>query len=342
MPSRWRANDGPAATSEKTSWSSGTSDMASRGTLQVARRRDRLTVALGLVWLLDAALQYQPFMFTTAFPRRVIRPTADGNPGWVATPVHWAAGLMAHHIVPLNAVFATVQLLIALGLCWRRSRRLALAGSVLWAGLVWWLGEGLGGILTGPVSPLAGLPGAVILYAVISVLLWPRRSAPPSAGHSISVACSSPLRRGALLLWLGLWWWFAVEVLLPANRAPGAIHDLIAGMSDGEPAWIAHVNTWAARLLLGHDVEASIALAVCFVVIGVSVLATAALARAGVVFAVLVSLLMWVIAQDFGTIATGQATDPNTGLVLALLAACYWPPPVNLRRRGHCQGFGVD
>ena len=292
----------------------------------VARWRRRLVWILGMLWLLDAVLQYQPYMFTSAFPREEIRPVADGNPGWVHGPVDWSASLMADHIVILNAAFATVQLLIALGLFWHRTVKLALAVSIVWALSVWWLGEGLGAILTGPVSPLAGFPGAVVLYAVIAVLLWPPTRVPIGALRpSTSVATTSPLRVAAAGVWLLLWLGFAIEVLLPANRAPGAVHGLLAGMRDGEPHWIAEIDTWAARSATGHDTAISIALAGCFVLIAISVLASPALARAGCALAILLSMGIWVVAQDFGGIATGQGTDPNSGLVLVVLALCFWP-----------------
>lgn len=127
------------------------------------RWRQAATWMLGVAWLIDAALQYQPYMFTRAFPREVIAPAGDGNPTWISVPVNWSAMLMAHHIVVLNAMFATVQLLIGLSLFVRRTVKVALVASVVWSLMVWWLGEGLGGILT----------GAVLLYAVIAVLLWP-------------------------------------------------------------------------------------------------------------------------------------------------------------------------
>lgn len=285
----------------------------------------KLTWALAAIWLLDAVLQFQPYMFTRAFPNEVIAPTADGNPGWIHGPVLWASSLMAHHIVLLNAAFALVQLLIAVGLFWRRTAKLALAGSVVWSLMVWWLGEGLGGLFVGPVSPLAGLPGAVILYAVIAVLLWPRETVDADVSPISSVATRSIARRPvALGIWVVLWLGFAAESLRGANRAPGALHDLVAGAADGEPRWLGHVNSWAAGLLDGRGLGFSIALAVCFVLIALSVFVPA-LTRAGVVLAVIISLLIWVVAQDFGGILTGHGTDPNSGLPLALLALCYWP-----------------
>ncbi len=55
--------------------------------------RRGLQVALGLVWLLDAALQYQPYMFTRAFPGHDARAVgAAGEPGIRAGPVRWPPG----------------------------------------------------------------------------------------------------------------------------------------------------------------------------------------------------------------------------------------------------------
>ncbi|TWP34953.1 hypothetical protein [Leekyejoonella antrihumi] len=293
--------------------------------------RGWLTCLLGLAWLVDAALQYQPYMFTKAFPHDIIRPTAAGNPGWVRGPIDWSATLMSHHLVLLNAAFASLQLVIALGLLWRRTRKPALVVSIAWALSVWWMGEGLGGILIGPVSLLDGLPGGALLYAVIAVLLWPRRSAPEGSAPR-SVATDSPLGRfGALGLWVVLWAWFAIETLLPANRAAGAMHDTVAGMADGEPHWIRSINTWGADLLAGRGLAASIVLAVCLLLIA-GCLFVPSLTRPGLVLAIALSLVIWVVAQDFGEIATGTATDVNAAPLLALLALCYWPTS---RRRTH-------
>lgn len=279
-----------------------------------------LTWGLGLLWLLDAALQYQPYMFTRAFPTEIIGPTADGNPVWVHGPVDWATSLLAGHVIVFNALFATIQLAIAMGLFWRRTVKLALAASIVWSLAVWWLGEGLGGVLAGPVSPVAGLPGAVVLYALIAVLLWPDRTGP----HP-SVAAGSPLRAGgAKLVWLLLWASFAFEALRPADRAPGGLHDLIGGMTDGEPAWIARINTTAAGFFAHRGTEASIVLAILCAVIGLCVLLPAA-TRPGLALAVVLASAIWVIGEDFGEIATGKGTDPNTGLPLILLTLCYWP-----------------
>ena len=292
--------------------------------------RQVLTWILGFIWLLDAALQYQPYMFTKDFPNDTIRPTGQGSPGWVSSPVSWSADLMVHHVVFWNAVFATVQLVIAIGLFWRRTVKLALAGSIVWAVLVWWLGEGLGGVLAGPVTAMMGLPGAVIIYALIAVFVWPRSSERASSARSVAEA-SPATAIGAKTVWVLFWASFVFESLRPANRAPGALHDMVTGMAPGEPGWMKSVDIWGGHVLAGRGLGFSIALAAIFALIGLSVFLPAALTRPILILAVVLALAIWVVGEDFGQIATGNATDPNSGPLLALVALCFWP--LSRRRR---------
>jgi hypothetical protein len=46
--------------------------------------------------------------------------------------------------------------------------------------------------------------------------------------------------------------------------------------------------------------------------------------RIGVAAAAQAGAVIWV-AQDFGGIFTGQGTDPNSGLLLIVLAVAFWP-----------------
>jgi hypothetical protein len=297
--------------------------------------RRALQLALGVIWLLDAALQFQPYMFTRAFPHEVLAPVGPGNPAWVAGPVHWAAHLTDSHVVVANAAFATIQLLIALGLFTRATVRIALVGSVLWALGIWWMGEGLSGLLVGPQSPIAGAPGAAVLYALISVLIWPRESDQVrTAGQTASVATTSPLRGfGARVAWVVLWGSFAFESLQAANRSPSALHDMIAGMADGEPGWLRAIDRHSASITAHHGTEISIALAVVFALIALAIFGGVRVVRSGLVVAVILAAAIWVIGENIGEIPTGEATDPNTGVLLILLAATYWPISMSRRQQ---------
>ena len=290
-----------------------------------------LRILLGLVWLLDAALQFQPYMFSSAFVTKTIEPVAAGNPAVIASPILWSAHLMAHHIVLCNAAFAAIQLAIAVGLFVRSTVRLALAASIVWSVFVWWFGEGLGGLLTGG-SPLMGLPGAVILYAFIALLVWPSGDSEepalaPALGGAVGpgLALRGPLGRLVpRLLWLLLWAKFAWYLLLSANRAPNAVSQTFATAAGGQPGWVRAIENGLAGLTAQHGLAVSVVLAVLCAAAGLGIFA-GRLTRPALVLAGLLGVAFWV-AEGFGGIATGQATDPNTGPLLILLAACFWPP----------------
>ena len=280
-----------------------------------------LQLALAGIWLLDAVLQYQAFMFSQAFGQ-MLAGTAPGNPGVIAGPINWDARLVEHHPVLLNAIFATIQLLLAIGIAWRPAVRPALAASVAWSIGVWWFGEGLGGVLNGSASPLNGAPGAVIIYALLAVLLWPADRGRAPAPFTAARAVGAPVARA---LWLVLWLSLAYFALLPGNRAPQALNGMIAGMESGEPGWLAAVDRAAASLVAHQGLAASIVLAAALVIIAIGVYLPAKAARAVLVLAVVVAAVIWVVGENFGSILAGGATDPNSGPLLALLACAYWP-----------------
>jgi hypothetical protein len=267
-----------------------------------------LQICLGLLWLLDAALQYQPFMFGPGFVTKGIEPAAAGNPVAIVSSVTWASDVMLRHVAVYNAMFASIQLLLAIGLFFRRTVKLALAASIVWALSVWWFGESLGGVFTG-ASPLAGLPGAVALYALIAIVLWP----------------AGPLgATGANFLWLVLWAGFAHYLLLPANRAPDAITRIFSA-ADGQPGWVAATMASFAHADAHRGTQVSVVLAVACAGVALGVFSRRA-RRPALVIAAGLGVLFWV-AEGFGGIFTGQGTDPSTGPLLILLAACYWQSP---------------
>jgi hypothetical protein len=280
-----------------------------------------LQLVLAGIWLLDGLLQYQSFMYTAAFGQ-MIGDTAAGNPGVIARPISWNAALVEHHLVLLNTVFATLQLLLGLGIAYRPTVRLALAASIAWSLGVWWFGEGLGGVLNGGASPVTGGPGAVILYALLAVLLWPADRPGVTAPFVASRAVGAPAAR---LLWLVLWGSLAYFTLTPANRAPQALHDTLTGMTGGEPGWITGLEQHAAAVLAHQGLAASIVLAVALIVVAVGVYLPPPLARSALILALVVAAFIWVFGEAFGQILAGGGTDPNSAPLLALLALAYWP-----------------
>ena len=267
-----------------------------------------LQIALGLIWLLDGALQLQPFMFGHDFVTEVLLPSAAGQPVPLARSITWSAELVAHHLVVFNVWFAAIQVAIGVGLLARRTVRPALVASFVWVALVWSLGEGFGMLLTGVASPLTGAPGAVLLYALIGVLAWPAASERTAAAG----------RRAGRGMWVALWCGAAVLWLLPSNRSANSVHDAIAAAAIGQPGWLATIQTTMAGIASGHGLVIAATLAVASGVIGLGVLSRrpAPFLIAGAVL----SLVAWIVGQALGAILTGQATDPNAGPLFVLLA----------------------
>ncbi len=281
--------------------------------------RRKLQLALGALWLLDGILQFQPSMFTKAFPR-MLAGTSAGNPAFVASPVNWSAALITHHLVVLNAVFATIQVALGLGIAWRPAVRLALAASVLWSLAVWFLGEGLGGVLAGTASLTDGAPGAVILYALLAILLWPARG----ERQARSIAGRGVGERAALILWTVLWASMAFFALQPDYRTPSGLSDEIKYMAGGQPAWVTWPVTHLASLLAGQGLLTAILLAAAFAVTALGAWLPSRIARTTIVLALVLAAFLW-LAQGLGGLFTGGSTDPSSGPLLVLLALAYWP-----------------
>ena len=279
-------------------------------------------LVLATVWLLDAALQLQPFMFTrgTNGFSGMLNGFGAGNPSWIAHTITWNASNVYHHPILTNTVFAGIQFLIAFGIIYQRTIKPALALSIVWALGVWWFGEGLGGIFLGGATPFGGGPGGVLFYAILAVLLWPSGGSdlPFVAARTVGVTV-------AKVIWVVVWGILAVLSLVGSGRSPQALHDLIAGLNSGQPGWLAHIDRSSESLFLHHGTTMAILLAIVCVVVAAGVFMPPTVAQATVALAIVVFALIWIAVQNFGGILAGGATDPNSGLPVIILALLYWP-----------------
>jgi hypothetical protein len=315
-----------------------------------------LQLALGVFWIVDAALQYQPFMFGNQFVSTYITANASGQP----EPISWLITNAGHFISPdvavWNALFATVQVAIGVGLLFPRTVRPALVTSFFWAMGVWVFGEGLGGLLLGSANALSGAPGSVFLYGLVGLMAWPTGRAWKE--DELEGLASSGAAQGLggpvtpLVVWAGYWLLGAVLFLLPANRVATSVSGSITGMASGEPGWYAsflnHVGGWFGAA----GVQQTWLLAVVSVVVGLGPL----LFRRFEIFLAVgafLALLFWVTAQGLGGVLTGSGTDPNSGPLMIVLALAMvpttvadrssWVSPFNWLRRRHpaLSGAGI-
>jgi hypothetical protein len=289
------------------------------------RPRARLQLLLAGLWLLDGILQLQPYMFSRNFATQTLLPAAAGNPGWIATPVTWAATVIGNHPAPTNTLCALVELALGAGIACRRTRTVALACSGVWAAAVWYFGQGLGGLVTGQANPLNGAPGSAALYLLAAILLLPPREPGPPAFP----AAGRIGEHAAKWVWSGFWLVLAYLTLLPVNRAPGAFSQAMAGgtITAGEPSWLTALAGRAAAEVNGDDLVVATVLTVLLALIAACVWApNPGVRRAGLLATIVLAAVYWVFGEGLG-MPFSQATDPNTGPLLALLAAAYWPRP---------------
>jgi hypothetical protein len=279
--------------------------MSADGSDQMRVSRRTLQIGLGLLWLLDGALQLQPFMFTKAFGRTAIATAGAGQPGIVSHPVHFATSLVVAHPTLTNSVFAGVQLALGLGLLLRRTARWALLASIGWAVSVWWLGEGMGGLTAGETL-LTGAPGAALLYAVVALVALPDRDGDSSTAPS----------RWAIPAWASLWVAGAGLQLAAGNNSGAAFAGMFgdAGMDAG--GWIGRIDAHLASVHYGRGVVAALVAAEVLVAMWAL---TPGAQRVSVVAGSVLAVTAWLLVQGLGDLTSGQATDPNSGPLILLL-----------------------
>ena len=275
--------------------------------------RRSIQTVLGLIWVLDGALQFQSFMYGKGFIQFLTNLTG-GQPGWVASSVNQGAATMQSHQAIFNTGAALIQVAIGFGILYRRTTKPAILVSFAWVLAVWWFGEAFGMMFmaTTPMggipmaSALTGAPGAVLLYALIGAIVWPN----DRPGGLLGV-------RGARIAWAALWLVMAWLWLVEAGGANG-IHNAINAAPSGM-SWLSSVQDAFASITKGNGLIFAIILAGLSAAIAIAV-ARNWRAKEFLILAGVLNLIYWVVGQGFGGIPQGGATDPNAGLLFIVLA----------------------
>jgi hypothetical protein len=281
-----------------------------------------IQVALGVLWLLDGLFQFKSFMYTHAIVSEVFGPAAEKQWSIVGGPMKTFDSFYGHDLTLWNTLSGEIQIAIGLGLILsRRTVRPALLVSFVWALVVWWFGEGFGGLTSTTLpSPLMGAPGAVIIYAIIGLLVYPT-----SKHEGRSPADLGPLGdRGGLWAWSGLWALSAGLWLVNVNRAQGATHEMIKAMAAASPHWLAKLQNSIGGHTQGHGTTVAVVLAILSVAVAIGVWTP--LRWPALAIGIVLSLAYWVLGQDLGGPFWAEgATDFNAGPLFVLLALALLP-----------------
>ncbi|MBA2393853.1 MAG: hypothetical protein H0V70_14050 [Ktedonobacteraceae bacterium] len=294
----------------------------------------RLRQLLGILWLIDGLLQLQPQMFTMNMVNGVMVPTMDSQPAPIAASLQWIISVTTHNLVLVNLTIAIVQ--IALGVLlisglWVRGTIIA---SVVWALVVWYGGEGMSMLLTGQAGILTGAPGAVLLYPLLGLLVYPRKEDPEQG-----LLPRSSFR----YIFAGFWFFAALLQVQPYWWQDGQISQAIGGMvgQGGLNGFLIDPLLQRVSDVTAHsEVPLNSALIVVCLALGfVLVFVKEKQMRPVLIASIVVSILIWWLAQGFGMIFTGMATDFNSGLLLVVMALACWP---RVSLQGVAQQRSVD
>ena len=276
---------------------------------------------LGVVWILDALVQAKPTNFAHSFPLGHLAQSVMGAPPWESHAIYWLLSPFATNWAWWNLGAVLLQASIGFALVVDRGVRVALAGSFVWSGVVWFAGEGLGLLPTGFAMLAFGAPGAVVLYAAVGALAWP-------VEHRRDVD-----RRWWTLTWVSVWgggvmlqipWVYSARQVLTANFEEASL---------GQPTWLEAMARTAAHVVTGAPDAWAIGLAVIEAIVALAVLLPPALpgtaprvdARWTLAAAIGLSLAFWVVGQQLGGILSPSATDIDTAPLVILLALAAWP-----------------
>jgi hypothetical protein len=280
----------------------------------------RIRQILGVLWLIDGLLQLQPQMFTMNMVNKVLSPITAGQPAFIASNLQWIVTVVTNNLVAANTVIAIVQIVLGLLLLSGRWVRGTVIFSIFWALLVWYGGEGMSLLLTGQGSALTGAPGAVLLYPLIGLLVYPRagddeQGLLPRSAFRWVLAGFWGL---AALLQLQPYWW-------QSGQISGAISGMV-GMGGGNSFTVDPVLNALAKATATHEVPLNTLLVVVFLALAVAlVIVKEKQLRPVLIASLVVSALLWYATQALGGIFTGMATDFNSGLLLIVMTLACWP-----------------
>lgn len=259
-----------------------------------------------MFWLIDGILQLQPAMFTHKFIDAVIAPNLAHQPVVIQAIISFGITIFKINMPVENFLFAFIQILIGFLLLLPVSikiQKAALWVSIFWSLVIWVLGEGLGGLLTGSASFYTGAPGAVLLYLIIATfLLFPKKFSLTYLPKALGLLCIF----GGILNAFPMFWTKEMQSM-PYQMS----------QADGN-RFIAFPSNVLSHIVLSPIVSNGAAVVV-LLILG-SLLFFKPSRRIGYIMFVFLFFVWW-ISQDFGGIFTfpnGTATDPNTAPLFML------------------------
>lgn len=241
----------------------------------------------------------------------------------VENTLNWIVQVTTQNLVLVNLIIAIVQILIGLALISGRGVKVALIASIIWAFVVWYGGEGMSMLLTGQASALTGAPGAILLYALLALVVYPfPTNSNPDEGGILS---RKQLRWALAIFWILMallqaqpYWWQQGQISqgISAMVGQGGFNSFLV-----DP-----LLQWLSTITSAVEIPLNAVLVVIFLALGVALFfVDNRHIRPMLVVSIVMSVIIWYGAEALGMIFTGMATDFNSGLLLVVIALACWP-----------------
>ena len=295
--------------------------------------RKMLQRIIGVLWLIDGLLQLQPQMFTMNMVNGIMKPMLQGQPGLVEPTLQFIVNQTTLHLTAVNLLIAIVQILLGLGFLLLPDRwvKEVVFASIVWALIVWYGGEGMSMLFTGQASILTGAPGAVLLYPLLGLAIYPRKKSDATSKTATRKKGDDGLLSRKYLRWVlaGFWIFAALLQLQPNWWQQGQISQSIGamvGQGGLNSVLVDPVLQQISDATANIETPLNIALIVVFLAIGIGLAVVKdEQVRPFLVVSIVASFVLWYISQAFGMIFTGMATDFNSGLLVVVIALACWP-----------------
>jgi hypothetical protein len=114
--------------------------------------------SIAVLWGLAALQQLAPVYWTAMGDSAQFQSNLMMQPGWFAATMGWAVRLAFHEPVLVNLILVMAMAYVAWGVYGSRPRLFAYVVALALLAVIWWLGEGFGGIFTGMSTDLNTAP----------------------------------------------------------------------------------------------------------------------------------------------------------------------------------------
>lgn len=282
---------------------------------EISRIPEWFRIILGILWVVDGALQFQPEM-PYGFLSVVLMPSIQAIP-FNSLQSFVLIAYRAWEIAPIqfDAMSGALQIFIGVSFLINKSSkalRITAYISILWATLIWIFGEGFGGVPEPGVSVLIGFPGSSLIYVLMAIPFVSDRFNNP---HFLKMF----MKYSIVAIIISA----SIIQLLPGNTywTSGQLaYTIYQNINmEGEPNNLAILLTISYRSLLFHEWVLNVFFSLLLIISAGLITMEF---RRGVFFVFGFVLAIWVIFQDMG-IYILPSTDPNTGLPLAIFILLY-------------------